>query len=98
VAPLRKQLSIAEGIHQADIKAGYGRVFLPFALSKKYPNADREWAWQYLFPSTTLILFKEIPYVLLGNHIQSNSGLIKETEIGIVQQTRHQLHLHTLTE
>jgi integron integrase len=53
-APLQKQLSIAEGIHQADIKAGYGRVSLPFALSKKYPNADREWAWQYLFPSTKL--------------------------------------------
>lgn len=52
--PLRKQLSIAEGTHRNDIKAGYGRVSLPFALSKKYPNADREWAWQYIFPSTKL--------------------------------------------
>lgn len=54
VGPLRKQLSVAEGIHRHDIKAGYGRVSLPFALSRKYPNADREWAWQYLFPSTKL--------------------------------------------
>ena len=30
---------------------GFGRVALPFALSRKYPNADREWIWQYVFPS-----------------------------------------------
>lgn len=54
VRPLRKQLSVAESIHRNDIEAGYGRVSLPFALSKKYPNADREWAWQYVFPSTKL--------------------------------------------
>lgn len=52
--PMRKQLSIAERVHQADIQVGYGRVSLPYALSKKCPNADREWAWQYLFPSTKL--------------------------------------------
>ena len=52
--PMRKQLSIAERVHQADIQVGYGRASLPYALSKKCPNADREWAWQYLFPSTKL--------------------------------------------
>ncbi len=30
---------------------GYGDVYLPFALSRKYPNAGREWGWQYVFPS-----------------------------------------------
>lgn len=32
---------------------GFGRVYLPFALDRKYPNADREWSWQYVFPSSS---------------------------------------------
>jgi integron integrase len=54
IAPLRAQLITAEAIHSADLKAGFGRVSLPHALSVKYPKADREWAWQYVFPSTRL--------------------------------------------
>jgi integron integrase len=54
VTPLQHQLSHAHSVHQADLKAGLGRVSLPFALAKKYPNADREWAWQYVFPSVKL--------------------------------------------
>jgi hypothetical protein len=45
---------VAQAIHAADLKAGFGRVSLPYALSVKYPKADREWAWQYVFPSTKL--------------------------------------------
>jgi site-specific recombinase XerD len=33
---------------------GYGRVHLPYALERKYPNANREWGWQYVFPSKSL--------------------------------------------
>lgn len=38
-------------IHQEDLKRGWGEVYLPFALERKYRNAAREWAWQYVFPS-----------------------------------------------
>lgn len=38
-------------LHASDVAAGNGRVYLPHALARKYPNADREPAWQYLFPS-----------------------------------------------
>lgn len=38
--------------HTQDIQAGFGRVYLPFALAEKYPNADREWGWQYVFPAS----------------------------------------------
>jgi integrase len=38
-------------VHQADLGEGFGRVYLPFALDRKYPNAGRELAWQYVFPS-----------------------------------------------
>jgi integron integrase len=47
-------LKRVEGLHQRDLKAGLGRVWLPGALKVKYPNADREWIWQWVFPSKTI--------------------------------------------
>ncbi len=51
---LRLHLEKVRAIHQADLANGYGRVYLPFALDRKYRNADRSWAWQYVFPSDKL--------------------------------------------
>ena len=52
VEPLKGQLEYANKIHLADIEAGYGEVYLPDALERKYPDANKEWIWQYLFPAT----------------------------------------------
>ncbi len=49
--PLRRQIDRITAIHQRDRQEGFGRVYLPFALAKKYPNAERQAGWQYLFPS-----------------------------------------------
>jgi integron integrase len=49
--PLRQQLERARAWHQQDVAAGFGQVYLPYALEQKYPNASREWCWQYVFPS-----------------------------------------------
>lgn len=49
---LHKQLKHARHTHQIDLAAGFGRVSLPYALARKYPRADAEWVWQYVFPST----------------------------------------------
>jgi site-specific recombinase XerD len=38
-------------IHNADLHQGKGAVYLPYALERKYPNAAREWIWQYVFPA-----------------------------------------------
>lgn len=38
-------------VHEQDLKKGHGGVYLPFELSRKYRNAEKEWIWQYLFPS-----------------------------------------------
>jgi integron integrase len=54
VAGLRAQIERVEEIHRADVKAGHGRVWLPSALREKYPRAERDLGWQYLFPSTRL--------------------------------------------
>jgi integrase len=49
--PLKNHLHRVEDLHQADLQEGYGRVYLPNALERKFPNAEREWVWQYVFPS-----------------------------------------------
>jgi integron integrase len=51
VAALRSQVETALRVHQQDIAAGFGAVWLPDALERKYPNAPREAAWQWLFPA-----------------------------------------------
>ena len=51
---LREHLVRVKDLHQSDLQKGYGRVYLPNALSRKYPNAEREWIWQYLFPSSRI--------------------------------------------
>lgn len=51
---LKEHLKRVKAIHDNDLNRGYGRVFLPYALGRKYPNADREWGWQYVFPSSSL--------------------------------------------
>ena len=52
IEPLQFQLKTTQLIHQKDLKEGYGETILPFALSKKYPHAGKEWFWQYVFPAT----------------------------------------------
>ncbi len=51
MGPLQLQLQKARALHERDLEAGFGRVHLPHALAVKYPQADRSWAWQYVFPS-----------------------------------------------
>ncbi|MBU1486633.1 integron integrase [bacterium] len=50
--PLKRHLEKVRTIHEKDLKEGFGEVYLPFALKRKYPNANREWGWQYIFPAT----------------------------------------------
>jgi len=54
VAPLQEHLKRVKLLHQQDLKAGYGQVYLPYALDRKSPNAAKEWGWQYVFPSERL--------------------------------------------
>ncbi|MFZ5756829.1 MAG: integron integrase [Pseudomonadota bacterium] len=54
VPHLRTQLERVRVLHEQDVGAGSGDVYLPDALSRKYPGASRELAWQYLFPADSL--------------------------------------------
>ena len=51
-APLTEHLRKVGELHRADLDAGAGHVVLPDALARKYPNATRAWAWQWVFPAT----------------------------------------------
>jgi integron integrase len=53
VDALQGQLAEARRVHERDLAAGFGAVWLPNALARKYPNAAREWAWQYVFPASS---------------------------------------------
>jgi integron integrase len=52
--PLRRHLERVRLLHEKDLSEGFGEVYLPYALARKYPAAAREWAWQYVFPSVKL--------------------------------------------
>ncbi|HSI22981.1 MAG TPA: integron integrase [Methylophilaceae bacterium] len=54
IPALQQHLERVKALHEQDLQAGYGAVFLPNALDRKYPNAAREWGWQYVFPSANL--------------------------------------------
>ncbi len=53
-ADLKAQLLYAQRLHEQDLAQGLGEVFLPDALARKWPNAAKEWIWQYVFPSGRL--------------------------------------------
>ena len=52
--PVKDHLAFVKTIHQKDLSKGQGGVFMPGALARKYPNASRQWGWQYIFPADRL--------------------------------------------
>ena len=54
IEPLQQQLMRVKALHQRDLREGFGSVYLPYALARKYPNASKDLAWQYVFPSAKL--------------------------------------------
>lgn len=55
-APLTAHLEHVRQQHQNDLMGGFGKVYLPDALQRKYPNASREWGWQWVFPASQIRL------------------------------------------
>jgi integron integrase len=50
--PLAAHVERVRQLHQSDLERGFGRVYLPDGLRRKYPNAEREWGWQWVFPAS----------------------------------------------
>jgi len=53
---LHEQIARVKRLHDYDLRGGAGNVYLPYALERKYPNACRQFGWQFLFPSTTTVV------------------------------------------
>jgi integron integrase len=54
IGTLRRHLARVRLQHEEDVRSGYGRVYLPYALERKYPSAAADWLWQYAFPAAKL--------------------------------------------
>lgn len=74
-APLAEHLQIVKRLHQEDLERGAGSVYLPYALERKYPNASKEWGWQYVFPADRLSIDPRSG--TQRRHHSSESGLQK---------------------
>ena len=76
---LKDHLHIARLQHQQDLAKGYGSVYLPYALERKYPNAERQWVWQYVFPSERIS--KDPRSEVVRRHHLDESGLQKAVKL-----------------
>jgi integron integrase len=66
--PLERHLKKVQAQHEEDLEAGFGSVFLPTAIARKYPRAAKEWAWQYVFPSSRLSFDPRCPEAVKQRH------------------------------
>lgn len=84
VEPLRRQVDYVRQLHKADLARGYGEVYLPTALARKYRQAARETGWQWLFPADSI---SEDPRALGARrrHHLSESGLQKAVKAAVMR-------------
>jgi integron integrase len=75
IEEIQVHLQSVKHLHNQDLAKGYGSVYLPFALERKYPNADRQWIWQYVFPSSQIS--KDPRSSIMRRHHLHETGLQK---------------------
>lgn len=91
---LQNQLLRSRLIHEKDLARGYGRVVLPYALAHKYPGADWEWSWQYVFPATRL--YRESETGTVRRHHLHETGVQKALRVAArMAGIAKPIHCHT---
>jgi integron integrase len=98
VAPLQEHLARVHQVHTTDLAHGYGAVYLPYALERKYPQTNREWSWQYVFPAKCRSVDPRTG-VTRRHHLDESSlqkAVRAAARPGWHRQTRHLSHLPPL--
>lgn len=91
IPELQEQLKAVRQVHSADLSAGWGRVVLPHALARKYPNAEAEWGWQWVFPQSRR--WRDPASGREGRHHLDASIVQKQVRCQATLKTEPALHL-----
>jgi len=95
ITPLQEQMQKAKALHEQDLREGFGAVWLPDALARKYPNAAKEWPWQFLFPSAQLS--RDPEFGVLRRHHVYDKTLQATMKRAVIKSGIHKrASLHTL--
>lgn len=95
IAPLQEHLLRVKRFHAQDLAKRVGSVYLPFALERKYPHADRAWIWQYVLPSDRLS--KAPRTAIIRRHHVGESGLQRAVgRAGCLAGLNKRISCHTL--
>ncbi len=94
IVKLKNHLQQVQRTHHQDLEQGYGSVYLPYALERKYPNAERQWIWQYVFPSERIS--KDPRSGIVRRHHLDESGLQKAVkQAGFLAKMDKRVSCHT---
>jgi hypothetical protein len=94
VEPLTAHLQNINQLYERDLSLGHGAVHLPFALARKYPNAERQWVWQYVFKENLISVFAlnrkinntaigcDVMEAIVSPAVEENPVKMKRTDAG----------------